>query len=176
MAKAKKKTASRKQSRKAAPARKTVSPIPNDYSRVCPYLGIRGAAKAIDFYKNIFGARERMRMPGPDGRIGHAELQFGDTTVMLADEAPQMDFLGPQSRGGTTVMLHIYVKDCDATVANAVAAGAKIRRELKDEFYGDRSASIEDPFGHMWHGATRKENLSKKELERRAAEVMKPGG
>jgi PhnB protein len=173
MAKAKKKAASRKQSRKAAPARKTVSPIPKDYSRLCPYLAIRGAAKAIDLYKNLFGARERMRMPGPDGRIGHAELQIGDSTVMLADEAPQMDFLGPQSRGGTTVTLHVYVKDCDATVASAVAAGAKVRRPPKDEFYGDRNATIEDPFGHVWHVAMRKENLSKKDLERRAAEAMK---
>jgi len=172
MPKARKKASPRKQARTPAP--KKVMPIPKDYSTVCPYLGIRGAADAIEFYKKIFGARERMRMPGPAGRIGHAELQIGDTVVMLADEYPDMDFLGPQSRGGTTVTLHLYVKDCDTTVERAVAAGAKVRRPLKDEFYGDRTATIEDPFGHVWHVSTRKENLSKKEMARRAAQAMKP--
>ena len=103
-------------------AKKKVSPIPKDYSTVCPYLAIRGAAKAMDFYKDIFGARERMRMPGPDGKIGHAELQIGSTVVMLADEFAGLDFLSPEARGGTTVTLHMYVKDCDATVARAAAA------------------------------------------------------
>ena len=171
MAKAKKKASSRKQARKIAP--KKVSPIPKDYSTVCPYLAIRGAAKAIDFYKRIFGARERMRMPGPKGNVGHAEIQIGDTVVMLADEYPDIDFLAPQARGGTTVTLHLYVKDCDATLERAVAAGAKVRQPPKDQFYGDRNATIEDPFGHIWHLATRKENVSKKEMVKRAAEAMK---
>ena len=164
-----------KAKKKMVKAKKKVSPIPKDYSTVCPYLAIRGAAKAIDFYKEIFGARERMRMPGPDGKIGHAELQIGGTVVMLADEHAGLDFLSPEARGGTTVTLHMYVKDCDGTVARAAAAGAKVRRPPKDEFYGDRSATIEDPFGHVWHVSTRKENLSKKEMAKRAAEAMKSG-
>ena len=170
MAKAKKKASSRKQVRR--PVRK-VSPIPKDYSTVCPYLAIRGAAKAIDFYKSIFGARERMRMPAPNGNIGHAEIQIGNTTVMLADEYPDIDFLAPPARGGTTVTLHLYVKDCDATVERAVAAGGKVRQAPKDQFYGDRNATIEDPFGHVWHVSTRKENVSKKEMAKRAAQAMK---
>ena len=162
---------------KAKKAKKTtkakVSPIPKDYSTVCPYLAIRGAAKAIDFYRSIFGAKERMRMGGPEGRIGHAEIQIGNTVVMLADEYPDIDFLAPPARGGTTVTLHLYVKDCDATVERAVAAGAKVRQPPKDQFYGDRNATIEDPFGHVWHVSTRRENVSKKEMAKRAAAAMK---
>lgn len=173
-----KKPPSRKAAAKrAAPARrKPVRPIPEGYHAITPYLSIRDAARAIDFYKRAFGARERMRMDAPGGKIGHAELKIGDSVVMLADEYPDMDFLGPKSRGGTSVTLHLYVKDCDAVVAAAAAAGGRIVRPVKDEFYGDRTGTIEDPFGHVWHVATRKEELSKAELRRRSEAAMKQMG
>ena len=112
-------------------------------------------------------------MQGPDGKIGHAEIKLGDSRVMLADEFPGMGFMGPQSRGGTTVMLHLYVKDVDATVVKATAAGATIKRPIKDEFYGDRTGTIEDPFGHVWYIATHKEDLAPQELQKRAEAFMK---
>lgn len=170
----KKKSSKRAAARQAAPARrKSVKPIPEGYHAVTPYLSIRDAASALDFYKRAFGARERMRMDAPGGKIGHAEVRIGDSVVMLADEYPDLDFLGPKSRGGTSVTLHLYVKDCDAVVAAAAAAGAKIVRPVKDEFYGDRTGTIEDPFGHVWHVASRKEDLSKSELRRRSEAAMK---
>ena len=159
--------------KKAAPKKKKVQAIPAGYSAVTPYLSIRGAAQAIEFYKKAFGAKEIMRMPGPDGKLGHAEIRIGDSRVMLSDEYEAMAFLSPQSRGGTTVHIHLYVKDVDATVERAIAAGAKINRPIKDQFYGDRTGSIEDPFGHMWHVATHKEDLSKAEMARRSAEAAK---
>ncbi|HKQ25793.1 MAG TPA: VOC family protein [Burkholderiales bacterium] len=162
--------------KKAAPKKKKVQAIPAGYNSVTPYLSIRGAADAIEFYKKAFGAKEIMRMPGPDGKLGHAEIKIGDSRVMLSDEYEAMAFLSPQSRGGTTVHIHLYVKDVDAMVARAIAAGAKINRPIKDQFYGDRTGSIEDPFGHMWHVATHKEDLSKAEMTRRAAEAAKQGG
>ena len=161
--------------RKAAVQQKKVSPIPAGYHSVTPYLSIRGAAQAIDFYKKALGAKEIMRMPGPDGKVGHAELQIGDSRVMLADEYEAIGFLSPQARGGTTVTLHVYVKDCDAMMTRATAAGAKVTRPAQDQFYGDRTGSIEDPFGHVWHFATHKENLSMSELKRRAAQASKGG-
>ena len=172
---AKQKPAAKKAaSKRTAPARKKpVKPIPDGYHQVTPYLAIRGAAKAIDFYKKAFGAKERLRMEAPGGMIGHAELQIGDSIVMLADEFAGMDFLGPEARGGTTVTIHLYVRDCDAVVAKAQNAGAKVIRPLKDEFYGDRTASVRDPFGHVWHVSTHKEELSKAELRRRARAAMK---
>lgn len=150
---------------------KKVLPIPAGYNVVIPYLPIRGASAAIEFYKKAFGAREVMRMPGPEGKLGHAEVQIGDSVVMLADEYESMNFLGPQSRGGTTVTIHLYVKDADATVARATALGAKVLRPIADQFYGDRTATLEDPFGHVWHVATHKEDVPAKELKRRAAEM-----
>jgi PhnB protein len=178
---AKGKPAAKKATKKAAPKRaaprkKPVKPIPDGYHVVTAYLAIDGAAKAIDFYKRVFGARERMRMEAPGGKIGHAELKIGDSVIMLADEYPDMDFIGPKTRGGASVTLHLYVKDCDAVVAGAVAAGAKVRRPVKDEFYGDRTGTIEDPFGHVWSVSTHKEELSKSEMRRRAAEAMKQMG
>jgi PhnB protein len=171
---AKKKAAPKKKAlAKRADPRRTVKPIPDGYHQITPYLAIKGAAQAIEFYKKAFGAKERMRMEGPGGMIGHAEMQFGDSVVMLADEFPQMDFLGPLSRGGTPVTIHFYVTDCDAVFARAVAAGAKVQRPLKDEFYGDRTSTLADPFGHIWHISTHKEELSKAELRKRAAEAMK---
>ncbi len=173
----KKKAARRKPPAKRAAARtKKVQPIPAGYSAVTAYLAVRGAAQAIEFYKKAFGAKEIMRMPGPDGKLGHAEIRIGDSRVMLSDEYEAMAFLGPQSRGGTTVHIHLYVKDVDATVARAAAAGAKIVRPVQDQFYGDRTGSIEDPFGHMWHVATHKEDLSKAEMKRRAEQVAKQAG
>ncbi len=168
-----KKIAKSRKASKSPAQRKTVKPVPDGYSSVTPYLAIGGASAAIDFYKKAFGARELMRMAAPDGKIGHAELRIGDSRVMLADEYDGMDFLGPRSRGGSAVTLHLYVKDSDATVARAVAAGARITRPLKDEFYGDRTGTIEDPFGHVWHIATHKEDLTKAQMRKRAEAAMK---
>jgi PhnB protein len=146
-----------------------VKPIPEGYHAVTPYLSIRGAADAIDFYKRVFGATEVMRMAQPDGRVGHAELLIGDSRIMLADESPEMNFRSPHSIGGTPVMLHLYVENVDAVVSQAVAAGAKALRPVQDQFYGDRSGSVMDPYGHVWHVSTHKEDVPMEELRRRAA-------
>lgn len=156
--------------------KKKVAPIPAGYHAVTPYLAIRGAADALEFYKMAFGAKELMRMPGPDGKLGHAEIRIGDSRVMLADEYPQMGFLSPQARGGTTVSLHVYVANVDATVERAVQAGAKLTRPVEDQFYGDRTGTVEDPFGHRWHVATHKQDLSKAELRKRAEQAAAKGG
>jgi PhnB protein len=148
-------------------------PVPEGYHAVTPYLSVAGAAEALDFYKRAFGASEIMRMPGPDGKVGHAEIRIGDSRIMLADEFPGMDFLSPRARGGTPVHLHVYVEDVDARVAQAVAAGATVKRPVQDQFYGDRLGTVEDPFGHVWHFATHKEDLSPDELARRAEAAMK---
>ena len=145
-----------------------VKPIPDGYRSVTPYLAVKQAAEAIEFYRRAFGAKERMRVPGPDGKIGHAELEIGDSVIMLADEFPEMDFRGPASLGGTSVTLHLYVPDVDASYSKATAAGAKPVRPVEDQFYGDRTGSVGDPFGHVWHIATHKEDLSPEELRRRA--------
>jgi PhnB protein len=143
--------------------------LPAGYHEVTPYLSVRGAARAIDFYKKAFGAAEVMRMPGPEGKLGHAEIRIGASRVMLSDEYPEMQFMGPETRGGTTVHLHVYVKDVDRILARAEAAGGKIIHPVEDKFYGDRTGSIKDPFGHVWHFATHKEDLSMAELRKRAA-------
>jgi PhnB protein len=170
----KKKVASRKAATRKP--KKTVQAIPKGYHAVTPYLAVRDAGLAIEFYKRAFGARQRLRMDAPGGKVAHAEVQIDDCIVMLADEFADMGFLGPRSRGGTTVNLHLYVKDVDAVVARALAAGARIVRPLKDEFYGDRVGMVEDPFGHQWYVATHKEDLSKAELRRRGEEAMKQMG
>ena len=162
--------------RAGAPARQAVKPIPDGYHALTPYLAIRGAARAIEFYKKAFGAKERMRMAGPGGDIFHAEMTIGDSVVMLADEFAGMDFLSPLARGGTPVTLHLYVRDCDASFAKAQAAGAEVLRPLKDQFYGDRSGTLKDPFGHVWHISTHKEELSLAEIKRRGAEAAKETG
>jgi PhnB protein len=144
-------------------------PIPEGYPRVTPYLIFDGASAAIDFYREVLGATERMRMPAPDDKVGHAELQIGESLVMLADEAPDMDSLGPKSVGGTPVMLHVYVEDADAVFERAVKAGAKALRQVEDRFYGDRSGEFEDPFGHQWSVATHVEDVSPEEMEKRMA-------
>lgn len=171
--KAKAKKVAKKVSKKIV---KKVQPIPKGYNSITPYLAIRGAAEAIEFYKKAFGAMELMRMPGPAGKLGHVEIKVGDSKVMLADESEQMNFLGPQARGGTPVHIHVYVKDVDATVAKAVELGAKMMRQVQDMFYGDRTGAIEDPFGHFWHIATHVRDVSMAEMKRAAAEMAKAAG
>jgi PhnB protein len=149
-----------------------VKPIPDDYPRVSPYLAVDGAAAAIDFYTAVLGATERMRMPGPDGKIGHAELEIGDGVIMLADEHPDMGFRSPKALGGTPVTIHLYVEDADDVHAKALAAGAKGLRPVETQFYGDRTGQFEDPFGHRWNVSTRVEDVPPDEMARRAAEVM----
>lgn len=146
-----------------------VRPIPEGYHTVTPYLIVRGGAKAIDFYKKAFGATELFRMPMPDGRLGHAEIQIGDARVMLADEMPEMKIVGPESLGGTPVGMALYVENCDEVFDRAVGAGAKVERPLQDQFYGDRSGTVIDPFGHKWTVATHKEDVSPEEMNRRMA-------
>jgi PhnB protein len=146
-----------------------IRPIPKGYHAVTPYLSVQGAASAIAFYKKAFGAKEVIRMPGPKGTIGHAEIQIGDSRIMLADEFPPMNFLSPRSVGGTPVNIHLYMQDVDKVVKKAVAAGAKPLRPVADQFYGDRTGSLEDPFGHVWHVATHIEDVPMKELKKRAA-------
>lgn len=142
-----------------------VKPIPDGYHSIQPYLHIRGADKAIEFYKKAFGAIERMTMAQPDGRIGHAELVFGDSCVMLADEAPERNVFSPQHFGGSAVSIMLYVQDCDATYKQALAAGAKSLREPADQFYGDRSAGVEDPFGFQWWLGTHVRDVSAEEMQ-----------
>lgn len=146
-------------------------PIPADYRGATPYLCVNDAARALDFYQRAFGARETMRMQQPDGRIGHAEFRLGDAVVMLADEFPEMGFRSPQSLGGTPVNLLVYVPDVDSFVARAEAAGATVHRPAADQFYGDRMASLTDPFGHGWSFATHIEDVSAEEMQRRAAQA-----
>jgi PhnB protein len=152
------------------------STIPKGYHAVTPYLSVRGGAAAIEFYKKAFGAKEIMRMPGPEGDIGHAEIEIGGSRIMLADEYPQIDFLSPATRGGTTVTIHLYVPDADKMMQRAMAAGGTVVQPMKDQFYGDRTGSLRDPFGHVWHLATRKENLSMAELKKRATQAAKEAG
>jgi len=149
-----------------------VKAIPDEYPTITPYLCVDDGAAAIDFYTRVFGAKERMRMPAPDGRIGHAELTVGDSVLMLSDEYPEMEIRGPKTVGGTPVTLSIYVEDVDDVVARAVTAGAKLRREVQDQFYGDRSGQIEDPFGHVWSVQTHVEDVAPDEMQRRAAAAM----
>jgi PhnB protein len=149
--------------------------IPDDYPRVTPYLYIDGASAAIDFYCSVLGARERMRMPGPDGRIGHAELEIGDSVIMLADENPDMDVRSPKSIGGTPIALHVYVDDVDGVFGQAMDAGAKRLRPVENQFYGDRSGQFEDPFGHRWNVATHVEDVPPDEMATRAAAAMATG-
>jgi PhnB protein len=149
-----------------------VKPIPDGYPQLIPSLAIDGAAAAIEFYCSVFGATVRMRMDGPDNKIGHAELQLGDAVIMLADEFPDMDFRAPKSVGGTPVNLYVYVTDVDDVFARAMSAGAKQLRPVENQFYGDRSGQFEDPFGHRWNIATHVEDVPEDELRRRAEQVM----
>lgn len=148
-----------------------VNPIPTDYPRVIPYLSVDGAADAIAFYVSVLGATERMRMPGPDGKIGHAELEIGDSVVMLADASSQG---GPSPRevGGSPVTLMVYVPDVDATHSAAIDAGAKSFMKPENQFYGDRAAAFTDPYGHRWHIASHVEDVSPEEMDKRMKEMM----
>ncbi|MBA3303927.1 MAG: VOC family protein [Actinomycetota bacterium] len=146
-----------------------VKPIPEGYPVVTPYLCIDGAAAAIAFYGEVFGATERMRMPAPEGKIGHAELQLGDSVIMLSDEFPEMGVTSPKNLGGSPVTMSVYVEDVDTVFDRAVEAGAKALRPVEDQFYGDRSGQFEDPFGHRWSVATHVEDVPPDEMASRAA-------
>lgn len=146
-----------------------VKPIPDGYHSLTPYLVFNGAAKAIEFYKQAFGAAEVFRMEGPDGRVGHAEIKIGNSHVMLADEHPEMGARSPQSIGGSPISLMLYVEDVDAVVSQAVEAGAKVTRPVANQFYGDRTGGVEDPFGYAWYVATHVEDVPPEELQKRAA-------
>jgi PhnB protein len=146
-----------------------VKPVPEGYATITPYLCIDGAADAIDFYVKVFGAKERMRMGAPGGKIGHAEVEIGDSVVMLADEFPDMAFRSPKTIGGSAVVIHLYVDDCDAVIDAAVKAGSRVVQETEDRFYGDRSGQIEDPFGHNWNVSTHIEDVPPEEMAKRVA-------
>jgi PhnB protein len=152
-----------------------VNPIPDNYPRVTAYLIVEGADAAIDFYKSVLGAAERVRMGGPDGRVGHAELQFGDSVVMLADAYPEMDSRDPIAIGGTPVSMTIYVEDVDKTFAEALNAGARELQPLEDKFYGDRAGQFEDPFGHRWTVMSHVEDVSPEEMQKRADKFAAEG-
>ncbi len=155
---------------------RTVKPIPDGYQAITPYLIVEGAASAIAFYQKVFGAIELMRLSGPDGKVGHAELMINDSRIMLADEAPQMGSRAPRAFGGSPVRMMLYVEDVDATAKRAVDAGAKLVRPIEDQFYGDRAGGLEDPFGHYWHVATHIEDVSAEEIERRAEALFSSKG
>jgi PhnB protein len=149
-----------------------VNPIPDGYPRVMPYLIVGDGDAAIRFYTEVLGAKERMRMGGPDDKVGHAELELGESVIMLADEHPEMGARSPKTIGGSPVLLHVYVEDVDAVFEAALAAGASETNAVQDKFYGDRGGEFEDPFGHRWSIATHVEDVPPDEMERRAAEVM----
>jgi PhnB protein len=150
-----------------------VRAIPRGFHAVTPYLCVNNASSAMEFYGKAFGATVVMRLADPSGRVGHAELAIGDSVIMLADEHPEFGVRSPQSFGGSPVSLHLYVDDADAVVARAVEAGAKLLRPVADQFYGDRSGRLEDPFGHVWDVGTHQEDVSPAEVERRYAAMTK---
>ena len=150
-------------------------PIPDGYPRVTPYLCVDGADAAIAFYTKVLGATEKVRMGAPQGKIGHAELELGDSILMLADEHPEVGFLGPKTVGGTPVTISVYVEDVDAVYERAVAEGASAERPVENQFYGDRTGQFQDPFGHRWHVATHVEDVPPEEMQKRAAEAMAAG-
>jgi len=149
-----------------------VNPIPDGYRRVNPYLAIDGAAEAIDFYKAVFGATERMRLAMPDGTIAHTEIDIGDSVVMISDENPEMGAVGPLTVGGNPGWLMVYVEDVDATMAKAVELGATQDMPVEDQFWGDRSGQFTDRWGHKWNVASHIEDVTPDEMEKRAAEAM----
>jgi len=149
-----------------------VKPIPEGYPHVTPYLSIDGASDAIAFYSKVFGAKERLRMPTPDGKVGHAELELGDSLIMLADTFPEMGAPSPKSLGGTPVTISVYVEDVDDVFERALGEGATALRQVENQFYGDRAGQFEDPFGHRWSIATHVEDVPPDEMAKRAAEAM----
>jgi PhnB protein len=150
-----------------------VKAIPEGYYTVTPYMIVRDAARAIEFYKQAFGAKELMRLPSPNERVGHAELQIGNSRIMLADEFPEMGIKSPQTLGGSAMSILLYVEDSDAMFQRAVDAGAKILKPIQDQFYGDRSGTLTDPFGHQWTIGTHTEDVSNDELSRRMEAMFK---
>jgi PhnB protein len=148
-------------------------PIPDGYHTATPYLIVNGAAEAIEFYKRAFGATELLRMADPQGRIGHAEIRVGDSVIMLADEHPGMGYRGPRSMGGSSVSILLYVDDVDTIFDRALSAGATVQRPIANQFYGDRSGKLEDPFGHVWSIATHVEDVPPEEMRRRAEAAMR---
>jgi PhnB protein len=148
-------------------------PIPEGYHSATPYLIVKGAAEAIDFYKRVFGATESLRMADPKGAIAHAEIKIGDSVIMLADEHPNMGYRGPRSLGGSAVSIMLYVADVDGTFERAIKAGAQARRPVANQFYGDRSGTLEDPFGHVWTISTHVEDVAPEEMQRRAEAAFK---
>jgi PhnB protein len=148
-------------------------PIPEGFQGATPYLCCKGAANAIEFYKKAFGATEVLRLAEPGGRIGHAEIKIGTAIIMLADEYPEMDVRSPLTLGGSPVTIHLYVEDVDALASRAVGAGAKLLRPVEDQFYGDRSGRLSDPFGHVWIISTHTEDVSPAEMQRRYEAMMK---
>lgn len=149
-----------------------VKPIPEGYHSLNPYLSVDDAAAAIDYYTEVFGAKERFRMPGPDGKIGHAELEIGDSVLMLADPMPQSNYRPPGELGGTSAGLLLYVEDVDSVVMKATGAGATLTMPVEDMFWGDRFGQITDPFGHAWQIATHKEDLTEEEIAERSKAAM----
>jgi PhnB protein len=152
----------------------SVEPIPPGYHAVTPYLIVHDAPAAIEFYTRAFHATELTRLADPAGRIHHAEIEIGDSRIMLADEFPERHIRGPKSLGGTAVIIHLYVEDVDAVAARATAAGARMIRPVADQFFGDRNGMLEDPFGHTWAVSTHVEDVSDAEVRRRAAAQMAP--
>ncbi len=153
-----------------------VKPVPAGYHTATPYLVCKGADQAIEFYKKAFGATELLRMPGPDGKVMHAEIKIGDSPIMLGEEVPEMGFRCPQTLGGSPVGIMLYVEDVDGLFEQAIEAGGKQQRPIVDQFYGDRSGTLEDPFGHIWTIATHKEDLSPEQINARFEEMMKRQG
>lgn len=154
-----------------------VKAIPDGYHTVTPYLIVKGAADALTFYRKALGVTtESICQKGPDGKIMHAEIKIGNSMIMLADEFPEMDILSPQTIGGSPIMIHLYVEDVDTLFAQAVAAGAKVTRPVEDQFYGDRSGSFIDPFGHIWHISTHIEDVTPEEINKRFDAMMKQNG
>ena len=153
----------------------TVKAVPEGYHTVTPYLICKGAAAAIDYYKKVFGATELLRHDAPGGKIGHAEIKIGDSVIMLADEYEEMKFLSPQTIGGTGVLIMVYLDDVDTVFNRALAAGGRQHQPLEDKFYGDRTGTLIDPFGHMWTVATHKEDVAPEEMKRRAEAEAKKG-
>jgi PhnB protein len=150
-----------------------VKAIPDGYHSVTPYLIIDGAARALDFYKRAFDAKELMRIPAPNDRIGHAEIRIGDSVIMLADEHPEIEARSPAHYGGSSVSIMVYLEDVDRQFKQAIEAGATEVRPVADQFYGDRSGTLKDPFGHSWHLSTHKEDVSMEEMNRRMAAMQK---
>lgn len=157
------------------PKKKKVLAIPSGYHNITPYLIIDGAMQAIEYYKKVFNAKAKFCMPKEDGKVGHAELQIGDSKFMLADEYPEMGAKSPKAYGGSAQSIYLYMKDVDAVVKKAVDAGAKLLRPVQTQFYGDRSGGIMDPFGHVWYIATHVEDVTPSQIKKRLAEMAARG-